>query len=163
MSRSRIGSLSLYIISALFCAQVFTGCGNSPSANSTTTAPAAAVGTSPATAVKGDPVVVNAEKTAAIAKDTFDEFLKLEYEHRELLLKNAPQIHAFAQTLRHRANPGDPPNAIKWIQTLRRVTLAYKYNRSAENKANVSTALETVAEALSQANQYIAQANAATP
>jgi hypothetical protein len=108
-----------------------------------------------------DPVVVNAEKTAALAKDTFDTFLKLDRENEAVFRQIG--AHALAETLRHRESPTQPPNGIRWIQTLRSVTKTYKQNRTAENRASVDTWLKTVSDALKQTTQYIAQSGLKGP
>lgn len=48
-------------------------------------------------------VVVDAEKTLRISKDTFDIFLKLEKQNHDLVVSKFPQIHQFAEYLRANA------------------------------------------------------------
>lgn len=95
-----------------------------------------------------DPVVVNAERTTAIALDTFDAFLKFEYEKKEELAKISPDIHKVAENIRK--------NGKNWLMTARELTKAYKQNRSAENKFNLMTALAVLQSAMSESQKYIA-------
>jgi hypothetical protein len=98
----------------------------------------------------GDPVVVNAEKTTALATDSFDSFLKFEYDNRAALQKASPQIKAYADVIRK--------NGQMWLQSARIMTRAYKNNRSADNKANLQTALAVITNAITQIQQYTSSA-----
>src|SRR5688572_9560710 len=80
-----------------------------------------------------DPVVVNAERTTAIALDTFDTFLKFEYENKESLEKISKDIHKVAETIRK--------NGKDWLVSARTLTVSYKKNRSPENKFQLMTAI----------------------
>jgi hypothetical protein len=95
----------------------------------------------------GDPVVVNAEKTTQIALDSFDSFLKYEYENRAALESVSPAIHQYANYVR--------ANGQKWLQSARSLTQAYKYNRSETNKANLDTAIAVLLEAVKQVGIYM--------
>lgn len=98
-----------------------------------------------------DAVVVNAEKTTAVAVETFDAFFKTEYQNRDMIKEKLPQTHEFADTLRVKAP--------KWIQTARDLTQAYKNNRTPENKANLETAISVLQAAINQVNVYTTQIN----
>ena len=95
----------------------------------------------------GDPIVVNAEKTTQIALDSFDSFLKYEYENRAALESVNPQIHQYANYVRE--------NAQKWLQSARSMTQAYKYNRNETNKANLQTAIAVLQAAVTQVGIYM--------
>ncbi len=101
-----------------------------------------------------DPVVVRAEQSAQIATDTFDVFLKFEYENSDLLKKITPEFHKAAELIRR--------NGKGWILTLRNVTKSYKQNRTPENKANVATALATVDRALQEVQTWLVGAQQAS-
>jgi hypothetical protein len=101
-----------------------------------------------------DPVVVNAERTTALAVDTFDTFLHLEYNNRAQLAAISPEIHKYAETIRR--------NGQTWLQTARTLTQAYKTNGTAQNKASLETAIAVLAAAISDSQKYIAQAQSAT-
>ena len=77
-------------------------------------------GTPTGTLAPNESYVVNAEKTLRISKDTFDLFLKIEYDNRELVKQRFPQIHTFAQYLRG--------NATKWLNTANNLKNDYKHN-----------------------------------
>lgn len=94
-----------------------------------------------------DSIVVRAEQTRDVAVATFDAFLQLEYENRELLWKVDPGIKHAADYIRL--------NERGWIKSLTVVIQAYKANRSAENRASLSTWLATVEEALRQAQEHL--------
>jgi len=96
-----------------------------------------------------DPIVVNAERLTGIALDTFDTFLKIEYENRDRLLAINKEIHEAAEFFRH--------NAVEWLSTARALTKAYKSNRSPQNKANLETAVAILQTGVLQAQKYIAQ------
>lgn len=91
-----------------------------------------------------DPVVVNAERTAKIAFNTVDGFLEWEYANRAVVPQ---QVTKAADTLRN-----DFPPA---YATLRNLTRAYKQNRTAENKANLTTTLRVVQTMLDEALKYL--------
>jgi hypothetical protein len=86
-------------------------------------------------AVTGDPVVVNSEKTIAIAFETIDTFLKWEKANQGAV---SPDVHAAAQAIRAKA-PDQFRNA-------RAVLRAYKSNRTPEQKALLDTWLATLSE-----------------
>lgn len=94
-----------------------------------------------------DSIVVRAEQTRDVAVATFDAFLQLEYENRELLWKVDPGIKHAADYIRL--------NERGWIKSLTVVIQSYKANRSAENRASLSTWLATVEEALRQAQEHL--------
>jgi len=100
----------------------------------------------------GDPVVINAEKTTALAVDTFDSFLQYEYNNRAALESVSPAIHEYANYVR--------ANGQKWLQTARSMTQAYKHNRDENNKANLTTAISTLQEAVNQISKYMATGTA---
>lgn len=95
-----------------------------------------------------DPVVVNAERVTAIALDTFDTFLKFEYENRERLEAISKDIHKVAENIRR--------NGKDWLLTARALTKAYKENRSPEAKFQLMTALAILQSAMSESHKYIA-------
>lgn len=94
-----------------------------------------------------DPVVVDAEKTLLIARDTFNLYVHIEREHQDTLAKVSPEFHQFGTKLRG--------NAIGWLRTADRLKEAYKQNRTAENKALLFTALAVVSKALSETQTMI--------
>jgi hypothetical protein len=98
-----------------------------------------------------DQIVIKSEQAQQIAASTFDLLDDLEYKNRDLLASTSPvigaQLRAYTDVIRR--------NGIGYIKTLRDITRAYKHNRSAENKASVSSALAVVQEAINQSRQYI--------
>ncbi len=100
-----------------------------------------------ATQTTGDPVVVNAERTTQVAFDTFESFKKYEYNNRATLEKVNPRIEHYANVIRR--------NEKQWLQTARAMTMAYKYNRNAQNKANMDTAIAVLQAAIAQIGQYM--------
>jgi hypothetical protein len=93
-----------------------------------------------------DPLVVNAERTTTLAVDTFDLFVKWEYDNRTVLSK-VPQIRKAADRIRTQAPT--------WLSTARNLTKAYKANRTLENKANLETAITVLRTALAEARVYL--------
>ena len=101
-----------------------------------------------------DPVVVNAERTTQVALDTFDSFVKYEYNNKATLQKLNPNIHKYANTVRK--------NGAQWLASARAFTQAYKYNRTADKKANLETAIAVLQAAITQIGQYMSEAGANT-
>lgn len=139
------------------CLILATGCAND--STTTTTAPPASVSpvvASPSPALAADSIVVNAEKTLAVARDTFRFIAHEERRNREAFDKASPQIHEFVEYIRQ--------NGVGWLRTAEAMKTAYKTNRSPENRANLLTAIATVSAALDQSQTYLKQAGfGATP
>lgn len=110
--------------------------------------------TTPQTA---DQIIVDAEKTTKIADDTFNTFLKLDYENRTFIKERAPSVHAFAEYLRK------DDRALNWLRQARSATKAFKTNRTSDNQANLQTLIATIKQAVNDTNSNIATANAVTP
>jgi hypothetical protein len=111
---------------------------------------------------KSDVVEVRAEQTVSIAFDTFDTFLKLEMQNRDMLLKKAPEVAAFADTLRRPVMDSGKqvPWGVSLVESANRTRLAYKMARTPENKASLLSALAAVESALAETNKQLANANA---
>lgn len=99
-----------------------------------------------------DPVVVRAEQITASAYDTMETFKKYEFDNRATLEALNPKIETYANVIRR--------NGKRWLQTARSETMAYKNNRTSENKANMNTAIAVLQEAIHQIGLYMAQAGA---
>lgn len=97
-----------------------------------------------------DPIVVNAEKTLAVARDTFRFIAHEERKNEALFAKVSPSVHDFVQHIR--------TDGVKWLRTAEAMKTAYKSNRSPENQRNLVTAVSTVSEALNQSKQYLSMA-----
>lgn len=106
----------------------------------------------------GDKVVVTSEISERTGNDTLDAFVNLDRANQAWMVANAPTVHAYANVIRR--------NGVRWLQSARAATRAYKMNRTPEGKVNMDTALAVLNAAISQSTQYIAQINAqitATP
>lgn len=110
-------------------------------------------------------VVGKAEQTTHATATGFDTFLQFELDNRAQLLAIDPGIHALAQKLRHKecptCDPSDPratQNGIRWLQSARAYTEAYRLNRTKENKFQMDTALALVSTTLDQIAQYYVKA-----
>lgn len=101
-------------------------------------------------------IVVRAEQTETIAKDTLDTFLKVDNGNRSFFRTNAPGMHAFAESLRKpvTVNGVSYPQWVGWIHSLDNVKQAYKLSTVSSNALIEATA--TLSAAVSQAAQYIA-------
>lgn len=99
-----------------------------------------------------DPVVVRAEQTQTISKDTLDAFVTYERNNDATLRALNPQIHTYANYVRAHGQ--------QWLRTLQAEKLAYKNNRTGENKANLLTAVAVLQEAVKQIGIYMSQAQA---
>lgn len=94
-----------------------------------------------------DPVVVRAEQTAEIAFDIFDSYIKMEYNNREGLKEVSPKFGEIATVVDR--------DGRKAIEELRIATKVYKTNRNEENKANLNTWLQVVANLQRVVNEYL--------
>jgi len=99
--------------------------------------------------ITGDPVLVNAEKTTAIAADAIDTFLKIEYDNQVTIKQNAPAIHQYANYVRK--------NAPQWLASARALTKAYETNRTSQGKFDLDTAIAVLTAAQVQSQIYIAK------
>lgn len=100
-----------------------------------------------------DSLVVRAEQTQQIAFDTFNTFLTLENQNRDLYKQVLPDVHTAAEWLRAPMVQPDGKTLQRGLSILKsfdRVKMAYKYNRTAENKANLTTALATLETTLNE-------------
>ncbi len=112
----------------------FTGCGTTGNLLTSSVTPQASV-------------VVNAEKTLRVSKDTFDLFLKLEYQNQALVKAKWPQIHQFAEYIRR--------NAPTWLITANNAKNAYKHGNG--NLQALMSAIDTLTSNSTQAQTYISQ------
>jgi hypothetical protein len=95
-----------------------------------------------------DPVVVNAERTTALALEVFDSFLKWEFDNRTALAV-VPDVRRVADVIRR--------DGIGWLESARRLTVAYKANRTEENKAALNTGVAVLRVAVQEASGYLAK------
>lgn len=104
-----------------------------------------------------DPIEVRAEQTIAVASDTFDELLKLEYQNVELVRSNAPAVHRFCEYMRQPVVLGTNtwPRDIAIIESATTVRKVYKANRNAANRASLISGLATVEASLAEAQKYM--------
>ena len=93
-----------------------------------------------------EPLVVNSERTIAIAKETLNAFVSFEYNNRA---KCPPEVQAAAETIRREAPA--------WFARAMRVKLAYKTHRDAANKADLMTAVAVLQTAASEAATALAK------
>jgi len=100
-----------------------------------------------------DQVILRAEQTAQVARDTFNLFVHLERDNESVLKTVNPQIHVYANTIR--------AHGLDWVDSLRAATKAFKANRDSASQANLNTALATLTTAITEANKYIAQSKGA--
>ena len=98
-----------------------------------------------------DPVVVHGEQTYQLAFDTFNTLFALDVTNRALELQYAPKVHSAINDLK--------PNAKLALANVHAAIEAYKYNRSADNKATLTTYLAVLNTELQLANSYAAQVN----
>jgi hypothetical protein len=94
-------------------------------------------------------VVINAEKTLRLSKDTFDLFLHLEKDNQAFVKSKLPQVHVFAQNLRK--------NAPDWLITANNLKNDYKHGNGDLNA--LMAALNILTQNISTAKNYINQIN----
>jgi hypothetical protein len=100
-----------------------------------------------------DQIILRAEQTAQVSRDTFNLFVHLERDNEALLKQVNPSIHDYANTIRK--------HGLDWVESLRQATKTFKANRTADNQASLNTWLTTLNNAVSQTNKYIAQSKQA--
>lgn len=99
--------------------------------------------------VQDDQIVVRTEQALNIALDTFDTFLKIEYDNRAGLEKVSPKIHEWAENVRR--------NGKDWIKSAQRAKKVYAQNRTAQNHANLVTAYKTLKAGIEESQKYISK------
>ncbi len=99
-----------------------------------------------------DQIILRAEQTAQTARLTFDTFVRLERDNEAMLKTVNPAIHTYANYIR--------THGLDWVTSLRQATVTFKVNRTPENQASLNTILETITNAVSETNKYIAVAKA---
>jgi hypothetical protein len=102
-----------------------------------------------------DPIVVRAEQSEQVAFATFDTFLKIDNANRQFFRTSLPAVHQFAEWLR--TPIGNPPSqrGIAMIESFDKVKVAYKSNRTPDNKANLITALATLEAAIAETQKQL--------
>lgn len=100
-----------------------------------------------ATPTTGDPIVVNAEKTLRLAKDTLDLFVKLEYQNQAVVKAKFPQVHEFAEKVRREA-----PAMLKTADDIKN---AYKAHRNDAIAAQLAAAIAAISQVAAQAQTYM--------
>lgn len=97
-----------------------------------------------------DPVVVRAEQFYQGADQMFRAFTTFEYNNRaKLIAAGFPEVEKAANTIRI-----DGFNA---LVSLQQAVIAYKANRTPENKANIATWIATAEKLETIASQYFSQ------
>lgn len=98
--------------------------------------------------VHDDQIVVRTEQALRIALSTFDLFLKLEYDNRDLF-SNIPKAHETAEYVRR--------NGKQLIFSANTAKNAYKGNRTAQNHANLMSAYRGLKSALDESKKFISK------
>jgi hypothetical protein len=96
-----------------------------------------------------DPVVVRAEAAETTATEAFNALFTTEGQNHAFIKAHTPQVSAAVNRMRI-----EGPKA---VDTLVAVVRAYKNNRTAENKANIVTAIAVVRELINQSKNYLTQ------
>lgn len=137
--------IQLLLVTALIAAS-FTGCETISATYKAATTGYNVSATGDPGVVHDDQIVVRTEQALNIALDTFDLFLKIEYDNRAAL-SGIPKLHEFAEKVRR--------DGKKWIKSAQAAKNAYKNNRTELNHANLVTAYKTLQEAINQSKSYI--------
>src|SRR3990167_10151456 len=90
-----------------------------------------------------DPLVVRAESLMTVALTTFDTFLAIEYNNKEIIKDRLPEIHKAAEWLRGSVD-GNIPRGLAFIESLNKVKNAYKQNKTTEGKMSLATTIALV-------------------
>ena len=125
--------------------------------------------TTPQTA---EQIIVDAEKTVAIAGETFDEFLKQERRYSAEVKQYVPKVHEFAEYLRAPvANPDVQPatmppirktipRGVAFLKAARSATKTFEANRTPAGEANLKTALSTLKDLIAKTKQNLTEVQA---
>lgn len=97
-----------------------------------------------------DPIVVRAQQTREIAKQTIDLFLRLEETNADVLWQFNPEIKYVADKLRTNAPPA--------IRDLTRAIATYKEAKNETNSSAITIGLAVVEQLLGDAQKYLALA-----
>lgn len=106
-------------------------------------------------AYNGNVYLYNAESSVVKTYQTFDTFLKFEYDNRAALQSVSPKIKEFADYVR--------ANAPTWKKTFNALDAAYKANPTQENKDKVENMLMLLKATLVQVTAYLATPVKPTP
>lgn len=106
-----------------------------------------------------DPVVVDAERDTNLAYDAFEGIKKADIDiypaWKAIDAKSAGAFRTYVNYIR--------ANEKRWLTTARTLTKTYKANRTADNKASLSTYMLTLTAATTEANKYLTKTNAIAP
>lgn len=91
-------------------------------------------------------LVVTAENVRAVALDAFDNFMRLERQHQDLLLKANPRIHAVAEAVRR--------DGRKALNSLTAAKVAFQNNRTTANATALTNAMAAVQSLLKDAIKH---------
>lgn len=110
-------------------------------------------------ATGADPVVVDAERDTQVAYDVFEAVKKADIDlypaWKAIDAKSAGAFRTYVNYIRAHERA--------WLTTARTLTKAYKNNRSADNKATLTTYMVTVTTATSEATKWLSKANTIAP
>lgn len=134
----------ILLLASVAAALTFSGCGQLQQLGGPAPTPAPQIDPAQSSAI-----VVNAEKTLRISKDTFDTFLHVEHDNRALVREKLPQVHKFAETIR--------ANAPSWLERANTLKNLYKHNRNAATGQQLLNALNVLSQNQTQAQQFIDQ------
>lgn len=95
-----------------------------------------------------DPLVVETERAENVAFDTFDAFVKFEYENHDLLLKIDPGIVHYANIIRAQSTG--------WLRQVNDAKRNYKAVKTATNKSVLQTLLAMIRDKTREADHMIA-------
>lgn len=107
-----------------------------------------------APSIGSDPVIVNAEKTLRVSKDTLDLFVKLEYQNQAAVKARFPIVHEFAEKVRREA-----PGLLKAANDTKN---AYKDHRNGTAAGQVWAAVAAVSQLATGAQSYLVKVNIST-
>lgn len=99
-------------------------------------------------------IVGKSEQATKIAAINFKDFVHFERANEAQLLVLNPAIHGLATKLRHKECATCDQNDVRWLQTARNFTEAYRLNRTPENKIQMQTAIAVIQVALDEITNY---------
>lgn len=100
-----------------------------------------------------DQILLNAEKTTALARDTMTLFVHLEGKNHDLLMTVSPEIYKYAEFIRQ--------NGLGWVDQARSLEKQFEATKDAGVQTQLLGILTKLTDATQKSQAFINQANAA--
>lgn len=106
-----------------------------------------------------DPIVVDAQRSTLLAKNTFDLIETVDYDSysafKAIDPKSAAAFRTFVNYIR--------ANQYQWLKSARDLTKAYQASKTQANASALNSAIAVLTSVTEEANKYLTQIRAAHP